>query len=167
MAGTFPDIVPGPGLIEIPRFDNTIIKYSNKVEQRISKSNAEEWKFILKYPSLTNSDKNTIQQFFLAKKGNYESFTFNHPLPSETIGTDGLNYRCILTHTAAADNRPITGASWETYWELGGSQGILWTAGDKYKKNFTVRFEQPLLNFEYFHYLLWRCNTVELLEVAA
>jgi hypothetical protein len=31
-------------------------------------------------------------------------------------GTDTAVYRCILAHTSTADDRPITGANWETYW---------------------------------------------------
>jgi hypothetical protein len=36
------------------------------------------------------------------------------------LGTDTVtSYRCILDHTAGADDdRPTTGANWETYWEV-------------------------------------------------
>jgi hypothetical protein len=34
------------------------------------------------------------------------------------VGTDGKSYLCTIDHTAAASNRPITGASWASYWEL-------------------------------------------------
>ena len=33
-------------------------------------------------------------------------------------GSDGQGYRCILDHVATADTIPVTGADWETYWEL-------------------------------------------------
>lgn len=32
-------------------------------------------------------------------------------------GTNGLYYRCILGHEKSDDKKPITGGSWETYWE--------------------------------------------------
>lgn len=33
------------------------------------------------------------------------------------LGTDNKNWRCITAHTASASDRPITGASYATYWE--------------------------------------------------
>lgn len=35
-------------------------------------------------------------------------------------GTDSQDYQCIVEHTSAAGNRPITGATWETTWALFG-----------------------------------------------
>lgn len=50
-------------------------------------------------------------------------------------GSDGNAYECILGHTAAADNKPVTGANWETYWQLGTKDYILsadWVSGTSY-----------------------------------
>jgi len=51
---------------------------------------------------------------------------------SEVLGTDGKNYTCILAHTAAAINKPITGANWATYWTQKGSSGGTWVDGSAY-----------------------------------
>lgn len=51
---------------------------------------------------------------------------------AEVIGTDGKNYRCILGHTAAAANQPITGSDWPTFWIEGGSAGAAWVATTVY-----------------------------------
>ena len=56
------------------------------------------------------------------------------PTANEVIGSDTLNYTCILNHTAAAVNYPITGASWETYWSQTGSSGGTWALGTAYEK---------------------------------
>jgi type IV pilus assembly protein PilY1 len=48
------------------------------------------------------------------------------------LGTNGNNYTCIKNHTAAAENRPITGASWATYWAQQGTGGGTWVAGTGY-----------------------------------
>ena len=48
------------------------------------------------------------------------------------LGTNGINYTCIKDHTAAAENRPITGASWATYWAQQGTGGGTWVAGTGY-----------------------------------
>ena len=48
------------------------------------------------------------------------------------LGTDGLNYTCIKDHIGAAANRPITGASWTTYWAQQGTGGGTWVAGTGY-----------------------------------
>lgn len=59
---------------------------------------------------------------------------------SEVLGTDGNSYACILDHTAAAGNRPVTGASYDTYWCKSGESGCAggygneaWVLGTAYK----------------------------------
>ena len=34
------------------------------------------------------------------------------------IGSDGEIYKCVVDHTSDSTNEPITGASYDTYWEL-------------------------------------------------
>lgn len=53
---------------------------------------------------------------------------------SEVLGTEAtpLNYDCILAHTAAAANRPITGAEWPMYWYQRGSSGSTWVTSTAY-----------------------------------
>lgn len=51
---------------------------------------------------------------------------------SEVTGTDGSIYTCILSHTATADNCPVTGANYTTYWSQKGDTGGTWTLGTAY-----------------------------------
>jgi phage gp36-like protein len=51
---------------------------------------------------------------------------------SEVLGTDGKNYTCIVAHTAAAINKPVTGANYATYWAQKGSAGGTWVDGSAY-----------------------------------
>lgn len=51
---------------------------------------------------------------------------------SEVTGTDRNIYRCIASHIAAGDNRPITGPSYESCWILAGTTGGTWTSGKQY-----------------------------------
>lgn len=52
---------------------------------------------------------------------------------SECIGTDTLNYTCILSHTAVTGtNRPITGTTWQKFWYQTGSAGSAWGNGNSY-----------------------------------
>jgi hypothetical protein len=51
---------------------------------------------------------------------------------AEVTGTDGLIYRCIASHIAAGDNKPITGPDYESYWTLAGSTGGSWVSGELY-----------------------------------
>jgi len=46
---------------------------------------------------------------------------------SEVTGTDGEIYTCILSHTGAASNRPITGANYSTFWIQKGTSGGTWS----------------------------------------
>lgn len=70
---------------------------------------------------------------------------FQKDADSEVIGSDGLNYYCILPCTGAATNKPITGASWQTYWIQYGFDGRDWVDGTAYKKPFTD-YVQPVIN---------------------
>lgn len=53
-------------------------------------------------------------------------------------GTDEQAYYCIADHTAADANKPITGASYATYWSLydeDGDYGATWVSGKAYKSS--------------------------------
>lgn len=52
--------------------------------------------------------------------------------PTVVIGDDSKYYTCILSHTATAINRPISGTSWSTYWIQTGNSGPLWISGTSY-----------------------------------
>ena len=57
----------------------------------------------------------------------------------EVIGSNALNYTCILSHLSAAGNKPITGGSWATYWTLAGSSGASWVNATIYFPGVTRR----------------------------
>lgn len=51
---------------------------------------------------------------------------------SEVTGSDGSIYRCIQSHTAAPDNKPITGPNYDTFWSKAGITGGAWANGFAY-----------------------------------
>ncbi|MDD5505389.1 MAG: DUF2341 domain-containing protein, partial [Candidatus Omnitrophica bacterium] len=53
---------------------------------------------------------------------------------SKVVGSDGKDYDCILSHTAGADNYPVTGASWQSFWQTSRTTGLgaAWSAGTGY-----------------------------------
>jgi hypothetical protein len=65
-------------------------------------------------------------------------------------GTDTFAYQCILGHTAADENRPITGASWPLYWQLGGSGAVAWASSTVYTNGELLYyvFKRPLFDFD-------------------
>ena len=62
------------------------------------------------------------------------------------LGTDGLNYTCVKDHAAEAENRPITGASWATYWAQQGTGGGTWGAGTGYSSKTWQYFALDITN---------------------
>ncbi|MFA6357516.1 MAG: DUF2341 domain-containing protein, partial [Candidatus Omnitrophota bacterium] len=50
------------------------------------------------------------------------------------LGTDNLGYICKKKHTAAALNKPVSGADWSKYWELNGSTTdcVVWVESASY-----------------------------------
>src|SRR3990167_4906095 len=69
---------------------------------------------------------------------------------SEVIGTDGKNYKCILKHTAATLNDPITGGDWRLYWTQAGSSGSAWAADTAYTNGELIAYsyKRPLFDFD-------------------
>lgn len=69
---------------------------------------------------------------------------------SEVTGTDALNYSCIMGHTSAAADRPITGANWRLYWRQTGSAGSTWVTGTAYTNGELLRYtyKRPLYDFD-------------------
>lgn len=80
---------------------------------------------------------------------------FVHPVPrtvttgSEVLGSDGLNYTCILKHTASSVNEPVTGESYSLYWQQEGNAGIAWVSGTEYVNGELLfyTYERPLYDF--------------------
>lgn len=72
---------------------------------------------------------------------------FQRDADSEVIGSDGLNYYCILPCTGIANNKPVTGANYQTYWVQYGVEGKDWVNDETYKIPFTD-FIQPVINTE-------------------
>jgi hypothetical protein len=71
---TFPDINPDYGLKIIPMFDTSIISLGGRKEQRIAHDSTVRYKFELSFSAIDPTDKNTIRDFFIARKGSFESF---------------------------------------------------------------------------------------------
>lgn len=74
-------------------------------------------------------------------------------IPSEVIGTDALNYRCILNHSGTNDDKPITGANYATYWKQTGSSGVVWVIGTGYKDGIADGFPYPQI-FVFINFIL-------------
>lgn len=82
---TFPTTIPASySLIEIPEFKTKVIKYQNKVEQRIAQYDSPQWHFKLTWENLNVTDKQTLQDFFIACLGSFTSFTLTHPTTAVT-----------------------------------------------------------------------------------
>ena len=86
---------------ESNNFNTHIINYGNKIEQRIAINSLNQKKFKLRWRSLSAANKNTIQSFFVARLGAYESFTWVNPLDSasytvrfmqDSMSTEYFNY---------------------------------------------------------------------------
>jgi len=69
---------------------------------------------------------------------------------SEVIGSDTLNYQCILKHTSSSDNKPITGAGWQLYWQQSGTGGSAWVTATDYTNGELLWYvyKRPLYDFD-------------------
>jgi phage-related protein len=76
----FPSINPAHSVIEIPVFDTLIIGYGNKTEQRLKRNSTVQKTFRLTWRSLNNTDKASIYDFYVARGGAFESFSWTNPV---------------------------------------------------------------------------------------
>jgi len=55
-------------------------------------------------------------------------------LPVVVNGTDSKRYKCILDHTSSADDKPVTGDNYTTYWSeyIGDKSGGTWITNTAY-----------------------------------
>lgn len=67
---------------------------------------------------------------------------------SEVTGTDSSVYTCIKSHTSSADNRPVTGGNWTTYWFKRGSTGGVWATSTSYTSTGDFEVASDTLNVE-------------------
>lgn len=69
---------------------------------------------------------------------------------SVVTGTDASAYKCLQSHTGATENRPVTGANWRLFWELGGSGPAAWAADTEYLAPQQIRmlFRRPVYDFD-------------------
>ncbi len=70
--------------------------------------------------------------------GEWLRVTSNRGAASVVIGSDGNRYTCILGHVSSAATKPVTGANYAQYWQLGGTGGSAWATGTQYKSVNTI-----------------------------
>lgn len=69
-------------VIILPSFEVSKISYVNGSEQRILGTDEEKSNIKLRYRLLSQSDRNLIYNFFLARKGQTETFYWTDPITS-------------------------------------------------------------------------------------
>ncbi|MGC2423160.1 MAG: hypothetical protein WA666_02265 [Nitrospirota bacterium] len=70
--------------------------------------------------------------------GEWLRVTSNRGAASVVVGSDGNRYTCILGHVSSAATKPVTGANYAQYWQLGGTGGSAWAAGAQYMSVNTI-----------------------------
>jgi hypothetical protein len=86
MMVNFPSTNPWYTITKIPLFVTNVIGYGNKVEQRIACNSGVRWSFKLRWKILVKADADAIRDFFIARKGAFESFDWLNP-------EDGITYK--------------------------------------------------------------------------
>ena len=88
-------------IITTPIWDTSIVNFRGKAEQRQQNYSDKILQFGFSYKNLNASNKNIIVDFFKARNGNHESFTWTNPEDSveytvkfreEGLGVDYIDY---------------------------------------------------------------------------
>jgi len=112
-------------------------------EIRINKE-INGWDYLLELPSdyldliaQVEQGSRTIKDGQSSREVTHDHKVFTFDSYAHVVkGTDDQAYYCKLAHEAAAANKPITGADWETYWTLydvAAALGADWVSGWSYK----------------------------------
>jgi hypothetical protein len=69
---------------------------------------------------------------------------------SVVVGSDALQYMCILKHTSDTDTKPITGTNYQMFWRQAGSGGSAWVDATEYGNSEIIRisYKRPLYDFD-------------------
>ena len=162
---------------KIPNFDTIIINYGNKAEQRISNLATPRFGFKLKLiEPIEDAIMVQITDFFIARKGSYESFYFQNPeeayrktkwlantayivgdIVRPTTPT-GRAYKCTVAGTSGSSQ-----PSWPT--TVNGTvadSGVTWT-----ENTYRVRFAINAMNIDYFKYSIYDLGEISFIEVTS
>lgn len=103
------------------------------------------------------NDTGDVERVYLKRDRDLDcQLLYVNPAPSsvgttsEVVGSDGVNYRCIMGHTSDTINKPITGTSWRVYWSAGGTSGSAWVTATAYTNGELLRYviKRPLYDFD-------------------
>ncbi len=171
----FPNVKSQYTLRRIPKFRTKIIEYGNKIEQRISFDSSPQYIIRLNFSQLKPADADIIQAFFETCRGRYTAFYLRaedeiqrsviHATNTSYVANqivrpavkNGHSYKCLIKGTSGnvAPTFP-TGTNATV-----NDNGIIWR-----ENTYTVRFNDDVLNMDYFQLNLYRYGTVEFIEVA-
>lgn len=173
----FPAVSSSYSIVKTPQFQTLVIKYGNWVEQRRALQTNPSYKLAMQFDLLDPTDADLIIKFFILRKGAYESFNITNPEEAyrsrywlantayvlndivRPVTANGRSYKCTTAGTS--------GASQPTPWPTTfhgtiGDSGVTWT-----ENSYLVRFEEDMMNFDYFTYSLYNLGTITFIEVPA
>lgn len=67
---------------------------------------------------------------------------------SKVVGTDGFSYYCVKPHTATSDSQPVTGTSFQEYWDAGESTETAWVSGASYTSSNQFTYSNDIIDIE-------------------
>lgn len=175
-------------VVRVPAMKTNIQECVSGRESAVGMWSFPRWKYTLTYSFLTQTDYDTIVNFFLAQRGRANPFWFDdrnaNTLTNSVIGiADGVTKDFQITRLIGNINEPVFGTKANMVVTSAGHSSIEYniTAG---KVSFTtapasgsgnitvsggyyarVRFKEDEMNIEEFMYQLHELKTVELLSV--
>lgn len=175
LVATFPTSPRPSSIGKTPIFSTIIVNYGNTIEQRISQNSVEQYSFELVFTVKEVSSLDVFVDFFLARKGSYESFYFQNTAEAyrtvvwgtgvaysvgdivRPTAATGRSYICIIAGTAGG-----TEPTWPT-----SVNGTVVDGGVTWKENtYIVRFAADAQKFNYFYRSLMDQGTINLITCA-
>jgi phage-related protein len=169
---TFPTSPRPSSVSKVPAFSTLIADYGNTIEQRIQLNSTERYSFELSFSVKEVSSMDVFIEFFLARKGSYESFYFQNTAEAyravvwatgtaysvgdivRPVAANGRSYRCTSAGTSGG-SEPTWGTAVNG---TTGDGGVTWT-----ENTYTVRFVADQQKSEYFYRTLMNQGTITLI----
>lgn len=174
----FPSVRSSYSVVKVPQFQTLIVKYGNWVEQRRALQTNPNYKFTLQFELLDPSDADLILAFFVARKGAYEAFYLTNPEEAyrssiwvaattysegtiiRPITANGRSYKCTTAGISGNSEPTWPTTNNESVTDGTSPNEVIWE-----ENSYLVRFEEDMMNFDYFSYSLYNLGSISFIEV--
>ena len=176
MPENFPSVKSAYGVVRVPIYETTIVRYRGNREQRNARLPVPYHRITYQFKTLSVAEADAIYNFFLARQGSFDPFYLQNNEEAyrskawtpntvyaagaiiRPVTVNGRSYKCTTPGTSHATTQP----TWPTtYHGSVADNTAAWT-----ENSYHVRFADDMLTMEAMYITLYNLGQVSFIEVA-